>query len=132
MLITEINVLIVDDVNSMRVNIRELLRGAGFRTVRVASSVEEAKPLLEAEPFQLVLADLHMEPLNGMDFLQYVRAHPVHKGIAFVLVTAENTKEHVIGAITAGVDDYIMKPFTAVQLQNKVYGVLQRKKVIGL
>jgi two-component system chemotaxis response regulator CheY len=73
-----------------------------------------------------------MEPLNGMDFLHYVRGHPVHKGIAFVLVTAENTKEQVIGAITAGVDDYIMKPFTAVQLQNKVYGVLQRKKVIGL
>jgi len=131
MLITDINVLVVDDVNAMRVNIRELLKGVGFRTVKVASSVDEAKPLLEADPVHLVLADLHMEPLNGLDFLQYVRAHPAYKTVPFVMVTAENAKENVIAAITAGVDDYIMKPFTAVQLQNKVYAVLQRKKVIG-
>jgi two-component system chemotaxis response regulator CheY len=130
MLITDINVLVVDDVNAMRVNIRELMKSAGFRSVKVAAGVEEAKPLLEAEPIHLVLADLHMEPLTGLDFLHYVRAHPLYKSVPFVMVTAENTKEHVIGAITAGVDDYIMKPFTAVQLQNKVYTVLQRKKVI--
>ena len=130
MLITDINVLVVDDVNAMRVNIRELLKSVGFRMVKVASSVEEAKPILETDAFHLVLADLHMEPLSGLDFLQYVRAHPFYKSVPFVMVTAENAKENVIAAITAGVDDYIMKPFTAVQLQNKVYAVLQRKKVI--
>jgi two-component system chemotaxis response regulator CheY len=131
MLITDINVLVVDDVNAMRVNIRELLKGVGFRVVKVASSVEEAKPLLEAEPIHLILADMHMEPLNGIDFLHYVRAHPNYKAVPYVMVTAENAKENVIEAITSGVDDYIMKPFTAVQLQNKVYTVLQRRKVIG-
>lgn len=132
MLLSEVNVLIVDDVNSMRVNIRDLLKAAGFSTIKVSSSVDEAKRILETEPFHLVLCDLHMEPLNGMDFLAYVRAHPVYKLVPFVMVTAENTKEQVLTAIVAGVDDYIMKPFTAVQLQNKIYGVLQKKKVIGL
>ncbi len=131
MLLSDVNVLVVDDVNSMRVNIRDLLKAAGFSVVRVAANVDEAKKLLEAEKIHLVLSDLHMEPLNGLDFLGYVRGHPLYKGVPFLMVTAENTKEHVIGAIAAGVDDYIMKPFTAVQLQNKVYGVLQRKKVIG-
>jgi two-component system chemotaxis response regulator CheY len=131
MLLTEVNVLVVDDVNSMRVNIRDLLKGAGFSKVKVAGGVDDAKKLLEDEPIHLVLSDLHMEPLNGLDFLAYVRSHPVYKTVPFLMVTAENTKEHVLGAIAAGVDDYIMKPFTAVQLQNKVYGVLQRKKVIG-
>lgn len=131
MLREEVGILVVDDVNTMRVQIKDLLKTFGFKKITLASNGEEAKGFLEAEPIHLILCDWHMAPVDGMEFLKYVRAHDTHKGTAFVMVTAEGTKEKVVEAIKSGVDDYLVKPLTPVQIQNKVYGVLLRKQVLA-
>jgi two-component system chemotaxis response regulator CheY len=130
MRLDEVGVLVVDDVNAMRVHIRDLLRESGLTKVSVAPSGPAAKQLLELQPFHLVLADWQMEPTDGMELLTYVRGHPDYKNIAFILVTAENTKEKVLQAIKAGVDDYLVKPITAAQVKTKVFDTLLRKKLI--
>lgn len=132
MLINEVNILVVDDVNAVRFQIKDLLKGMGFRQIQATGSAEEAKVLLDVESFHLVLADWHMTPTDGLDFLKWVRSNPNPKisQVPFILVTGESTKEKVIEAVQAGVDDYIVKPLTIGQVQNRVLGVLTKKKVV--
>ncbi|MGK5089600.1 response regulator [Bdellovibrionota bacterium FG-2] len=130
MLREDINILVVDDVNSIRIHVKELLRTCGFKKIVTASGGEEAKVLLETQPFQLILCDWHMDPTTGFELLRYTRNHPQFCGIAFILVTAENTRDRVLDAVAAGVDDYIVKPLTQAQIQNKVYSVLLKRKVL--
>ncbi len=126
----EVQCLVVDDVNSMRVQLKDLMRMFGFNHIKTVGNGEEAKEALASQTFHVVLADWHMEPTNGLDLLKYVRSQPKLKDIAFLMVTAESTKERVVEAIKAGVDDYLIKPLTILQVQNKVYGVLFKKKII--
>lgn len=129
--IKEVSVLVIDDVNTMRIQIKELLRGFGIPKVATCSSGEEAKKLLEAGSFQLVLSDWHMAPVDGMELLQWLRAHAKLQETAFIMVTAENTKDRVLDAILWGVDDYIVKPLTGGLIQTRVMGVLKKRKVIA-
>jgi two-component system chemotaxis response regulator CheY len=124
----ESRILIVDDVNTMRMQIKELLKAFGFQHLSMVSNGEEAKIELAKNPYDLILADWHMEPCDGLQLLKYVRQEPNFKAIAFVLITAESTKERVIEAIKAGVDDYLIKPLTRVQIETKVYSVLLKKR----
>ena len=130
MLREEVKILVIDDVNTMRVQIKELLKTFGFRQITLAASGEAAKAMMETGGFNLILCDWHMSPGDGMEFLLYVRNHPDFKAVPFIMVTAESTKELVLQAIKSGVDDYLIKPLTIVQIQNKVYGVLLRKQVL--
>jgi two-component system chemotaxis response regulator CheY len=127
----EVSILVVDDVNTMRVQIRELLKSFGFRKVTICPSGQDAKKFLETDLFHLVLCDWHMAPGDGVDLLQFIRTHPVISDTAFVMVTAENTRDKVMEAIRSGVDDYLVKPLTPAQIQSKVYGVLIKKKVLS-
>jgi two-component system chemotaxis response regulator CheY len=131
MLREEVGILVVDDVNTMRVQIKELLVSFGFRNVTLAGNGEEAKSILAANPIHLILADWYMTPTDGIELLKHVRSTDKLKAIPFVMVTAEGTKEKVVEAIKSGVDDYLVKPLTPVQIQNKVYGVLLRKQVLA-
>src|SRR5947209_13795394 len=130
MLREDVSILVVDDVASMRAQIKDLLKSFGFKKVRVAESGQEGKASLEQEATHLILCDWHMENGDGMEFLKYVREHPNFKGIPFIMVTAESTKEKVVEAIKSGVDDYLVKPLTLAQIQNKIFGVLLRKQVL--
>lgn len=130
MLREEVSVLVVDDVNSMRVQIKELLKGVGFRKVFVAESGEQAKKLIEQDKYHLFMVDWQMAPTDGLEFLKYIRSHPDYKESAFIMVTAENTKEKVIEAVKSGVDDYLVKPVTPANIQSKVFGVLLKKKIL--
>jgi two-component system chemotaxis response regulator CheY len=130
MLREEIGVLIVDDVNAMRVQVRELLKTLGFRKLVLASNGQEAVQRLGEETIHLILSDWHMAPMGGMELLKYVRSNPTYANVAFVMLTGESTKESVVEAIKAGVDDYLLKPATAAQFQGKVYGVLLRRQIL--
>lgn len=121
-------ILVVDDVNTMRTQISDLLKGFGFPNVTTVGNGEEAKVALANGKFNLVLSDWHMEPTNGMELLKFVRTTPTLQGIAFVMVTAESTKERVVEAIKAGVDDYLVKPLTRAQIETKVYTILLKKR----
>src|SRR4051812_8499744 len=119
MLREEVCILVVDDVNTMLVQITDLLRGFGFKNFHTAENGEKAKILIEAKSPHLVLCDWHMAPTDGIELLKYVRGSEKHKGVAFIMVTAESTKEQVMEAIKHGVDDYLVKPLTLEQIQNK-------------
>ncbi len=124
--------MIVDDVNAVRFQVKDLLRGMGFRKVQSVGTTAEAKVLLDTEEFQLILCDWHMEPMDGIAFLREVRtsSNPKIAQVSFIMVTGESTKEKVVEAVTAGVDDYIVKPLTIGQVQNRVLGVLTKKKIL--
>lgn len=130
MTLDEVAILVVDDVNAMRIHIRDLLKETGFGKISVASNGPAAKQLMEMERFHLILADWQMAPTDGMDLLKYVRANPTYKEAAFVMITAESTKEKVLEAIKAGVDDYLVKPVTAQQIKIKVFDLLLKKKIL--
>lgn len=129
----EVSILVVDDVNSIRVHVRELLKSFGFKKVTIAQSSQDALTILASEKIDLVLADWHMDgsTTSGLDLLKIVRSIEAYRAIPFVLVTGESTKEYVLQAIQAGVDDYVVKPLTLVQIQSKVYSVLLKKGVLG-
>jgi two-component system chemotaxis response regulator CheY len=125
----DVKILIIDDVNAVRIQLRDLLRTFGFKNVKLAANAQEAKAALESEPFHLVLCDWHMTPVTGFEFLTFVRQHPAFGKIPFIMVTAETTREMVLDAIKSGVDDYIIKPLTLNHM-SKVYSVLLKRQVL--
>jgi two-component system chemotaxis response regulator CheY len=127
----DVNVLIVDDVKTMRIQLKDLLKSFGYKKITTAGSGEEAKTFFVAEKFNLILSDWHMSPGSGLDLLKYVRSQPELKSTPFILITAEGTKDNVVDAIGAGVDDYLVKPITMEQLSTKVNSLLAKKQVIS-
>lgn len=126
----EVSVLVVDDVNTMRVQIKELLNSFGFRKITAVEGGEAAKAALASNTFHLVLCDWHMEPTDGIAVLKHVRAQPQTKNMAFIMVTAENSMEKVGEAVALGVDDYIIKPLTMETIETKINKVLVKKQVL--
>lgn len=126
-----LSVLIVDDVNVVRNQIREMLLSIGVKTVFVASNGEEAKVWLETETIDFVLADWHMSPTNGLDLLKYLRQeNPAGNRIAYVMISADSVKERVMASVQAGVDSYLLKPVTVVQLNQKLIQVATKRGLL--
>lgn len=127
MRIQDLHVLVADDVNAMRAQIRDLLKGVGFEKIHLVSSGQEALEMLERHNMHLVLSDWRMEPVGGVDLLKQIRNHPQYHKLAFVMVTAEGAKDLVVQAIQAGVDDYLVKPLTSEAIQSKVFKTLIKR-----
>lgn len=119
-----INVLIVDDYRSMLRIIQNLLKQLEFNNVDEAMDGEQALAKLRAGNFGLVLSDWNMAPMTGLDLLKEVRADGRLKNLPFIMVTAESKTENVLAAKRAGVSNYIMKPFNAETLRDKIAKVL--------
>jgi two-component system, chemotaxis family, chemotaxis protein CheY len=121
---TSIPVLIIDDYQTMLRIVRNLLRRIGFTDVDKARNGREALEKLNERPYGLVISDWNMAPMTGYELVQQVRAHPMLQKLPFIMVTAEARRENVIAAKQAGVDNYIVKPFSAETLRAKVSTVL--------
>lgn len=117
-------VLVVDDYNTMRRIIRNLLKQLGFDNVDEAADGGEAFTKLHEKNYGLVISDWNMEPMTGMELLKKVRADAKVKNLPFIMVTAESKPENVIAAKQAGVSNYIVKPFNAETLKTKMSSVL--------
>ncbi|MEE8399910.1 MAG: response regulator [Desulfobacterales bacterium] len=121
----EMKILIVDDFATMRRILKSVLRQIGFTNIREADDGNVALRLLKKEAVDLVLCDWNMPEMPGIDLLKAVRADDELKNIPFVMVTAEAQKEHILAAVKAGVSSYVVKPFTAEAVEqklNKVFG----------
>jgi len=115
------NVLIVDDYKTMLRIIRNLLKQLGFNNVDEALDGTQALELMKHKHYGLVISDWNMEPMTGIDLLQAVRANDdKHKDVPFIMVTAESKAENVIAAKQAGASNYIVKPFNADTLKQKI------------
>jgi two-component system chemotaxis response regulator CheY len=118
-------VLVVDDYSTMRRIIRNLLTQIGYTDVDEASDGGDALTKLRQVHYGLVISDWNMEPMTGYDLLKQVRADDKLKATPFIMVTAESKTDNVIAAKKAGVDNYIVKPFNAATLQQKINAVMQ-------
>ena len=117
------NVLIVDDYKTMLRIIRNLLKQLGFDNVDEASDGATALQRLREKDFGLVISDWNMEPMTGLQLLKEVRSDAKLAHIPFVMVTAESKTENVIAAKEAGVTNYIVKPFNAETMKQKLTAV---------
>ncbi len=116
-------VLVVDDYKTMVRLIQNLLKELGFNNLDEASNGVEALAKLRQDSFGLVISDWNMEPMTGYELLQAVRADANLKALPFILVTAESKIENVVAAKKAGVNNYIVKPFNAATLKQKMTAV---------
>ena len=113
-------VLVVDDFESMRRIVGQLLRDMGFRDVTLADDGATALALLRQDDFGLLLTDWHMPQMDGLDLVRAVRADPRLNAIPILMVSAEATREQIIEAVRAGVNGYVVKPFTPQILSAKI------------
>ncbi len=120
----DMSVLIVDDYKTMLRVIRNLLKQIGFNNVDEASDGNEALSLAMGKKYGLIISDWHMEPMTGLQLLKAVRGNESLKQVPFIMITAESKTENVIAAKDAGVNSYIVKPFNADTLRNKMGAVL--------
>jgi two-component system chemotaxis response regulator CheY len=116
-------ILIVDDYKTMLRIIRNLLKQLGFENVDEAIDGSTALKSLRDKDYGLVISDWNMEPMTGLQLLREVRADGKLKHIPFIMVTAESKTENVIAAKEAGVTNYIVKPFNAETLKQKLVTV---------
>ncbi len=121
MSVHNMNILIVDDYKTMLRIIRNLLKQLGFNNVDEASDGAGALELLKDNEYGLVISDWNMEPMTGIELLKEVRSNgDKHKDVPFIMVTAESKTENVIAAKEAGASNYIVKPFNAETLKQKM------------
>ena len=113
-------ILVVDDFNTMRRIIKTCLKQLGMDNITEAEDGQQALLKLQAGDFKLVISDWNMPNMLGIDLLKAVRADERLKAIPFLMVTAEAQKENILEAVKAGVSNYIIKPFTADALQQKL------------
>ncbi len=113
-------ILIVDDFSTMRRIIRNILKQLGFVTVEEAEDGSVAFEKLKGADYDFVITDWNMPNMTGLDLLKEIRANEKLKDLKILLVTAEAEKENIIQAAQAGVNDYVVKPFTADVLEQKI------------
>ncbi|MBI3418665.1 MAG: response regulator [Proteobacteria bacterium] len=118
------NVLIVDDYKTMLRIMENLLKQIGFKNVFEATEGGAALSMLHEKNYGLVISDWNMEPMTGLQFLKQVRGDAKLKNLPFIMVTAESKPQNVIAAKEAGVNNYIVKPFNAEVLKEKIATVL--------
>jgi two-component system, chemotaxis family, chemotaxis protein CheY len=124
--VSEISVLIVDDSFVMRRILERALRQAGLEIAEVfeASDGAEALDVLKKQQVDLILSDLNMPRMGGLELLRHIRAHRLAAGVPVVMVTTESGEESVREAIAAGAQGYIRKPFTAEQVKQRVLSLM--------
>ena len=125
---TDMKILVVDDFSTMRRIIKNLLRDLGFNNTSEADDGLTALPMLKSGNYDLLVTDWNMPGMQGIDLLKAVRAESDEKlkSIPVLMVTAEQKKEQIVEAAQAGVNGYIVKPFTALILKEKLEKIFAR------
>ncbi|GHB62288.1 response regulator [Psychrosphaera saromensis] len=119
-------ILVVDDFSTMRRIIKNLLRDLGFTNVQEADDGSTALPMLQNGHFDFVVTDWNMPGMQGIDLLREIRKDDNLKHMPVMMVTAEAKKEQIVAAAQAGVNGYIVKPFTAATLKGKLEKIFER------
>ncbi|MBK1716719.1 chemotaxis response regulator CheY [Thiocystis violacea] len=119
-------ILIVDDFSTMRRIIKNLLRELGFNNTMEADDGSTALPMLKNGGFDFLVTDWNMPNMEGIALLKAVRADPMLKSLPVLMVTAEAKRDQIVEAAQAGVNGYIVKPFTAETLKEKIDKIFER------
>ncbi|MCH8041263.1 MAG: chemotaxis response regulator CheY [Nitrospinae bacterium] len=124
-------VLVVDDMSTMRRIVRNVLKQIGYTSVEEAPDGQEALKRLKGGGFGLVVTDWNMPVMTGLELLKAIRADAELKILPVLMVTAEAQKENIIEAIQSGVSNYVVKPFTAEALLEKLTKVFAKKTPVN-
>jgi two-component system, chemotaxis family, chemotaxis protein CheY len=119
-------ILIVDDFSTMRRIIKNLLRDLGFTNTQEADDGVTALPMLRNGEFDFLVTDWNMPGMTGIDLLKQVRSDPKLVSLPVLMVTAEAKRDQIIEAAQAGVNGYVVKPFTAQVLKEKIDKIFER------
>ncbi|MCK1787655.1 MULTISPECIES: chemotaxis response regulator CheY [Pseudomonas] len=119
-------ILIVDDFSTMRRIIKNLLRDLGFTNTVEADDGLTAIPILNSGSIDFLVTDWNMPGMTGIDLLRHVRADEKLRSLPVLMVTAEAKREQIIEAAQAGVNGYVVKPFTALALKEKIEKIFER------
>jgi len=122
---TSIKVLIVDDFATMRRILKNILKQIGFKNLLEADDGTTALEVMERESVDLIISDWNMPKMTGLELLKAVRGSDKFKRTPFLMVTAEAQKQNVIEAVQAGVSNYVVKPFTAEAISEKLEKILK-------
>ncbi|MFQ5469305.1 MAG: chemotaxis response regulator CheY [Gammaproteobacteria bacterium] len=122
----EMKILIVDDFSTMRRIIKNLLRDLGFNNTEEADDGNTALPMLQTGKFEFLITDWNMPGMEGIDLLKAVRADDSLSTLPVLMVTAESKKEQIVEAAQAGVNGYVVKPFNAATLKEKIEKIFER------
>jgi len=120
------SILVVDDFPTMRRIVRSLLKELGFTNVEEAEDGQEALDKLKSGDFEFVVSDWNMPNLDGLEMLKQIRADEAMKALPVLMVTAEAKKENIVAAAQAGANGYIVKPFTAATLEEKLNKIFEK------
>ncbi len=119
-------ILVVDDFSTMRRIIKNLLKDLGFTNIQEADDGNTALPMLQQGDFNFVVTDWNMPGMQGIDLLRAIRSNDKLKHLPVLMVTAEAKKEQIVAAAQAGVNGYVVKPFTAATLKEKLDKIFER------
>ncbi|AOM01348.1 chemotaxis protein CheY [Cobetia marina] len=123
---TSLRILVVDDFPTMRRIVRNLLKELGFTNVEEAEDGQQALEALRQGSYGLVISDWNMPNLDGLQMLRQIRASEALASLPVLMVTAEAKKENIIAAAQAGASGYVVKPFTAAVLEEKLAKVFEK------
>jgi two-component system chemotaxis response regulator CheY len=118
--------LVVDDFSTMRRIVKNLLKELGYANVDEAEDGVQALAKLRSEPFDFVVSDWNMPNMDGLTMLQNIRADAALAKLPVLMVTAEAKKENIIAAAQAGANGYVVKPFTAATLDEKLNKIFEK------
>jgi len=123
----QMRILIVDDFASMRQIVRKSLSALGFDNVlEAAGALDAVRKIENGEEFDLIISDWNMPNMTGLELLTYIRGSEKMGRVPFLMITAEAQRENIIQAAKAGVSQYIVKPFTAEALQQKLDSIFHK------
>ncbi|HEV7607595.1 MAG TPA: chemotaxis response regulator CheY [Steroidobacteraceae bacterium] len=125
----EMKFLVVDDYSTMRRIVKNLLHDLGYANVTEADDGNTALPLLQNGAFDFLITDWNMPGMAGLDLLKAVRANDKLKKLPVLMLTAEAKREQIVEAAQAGVNGYVIKPFTAATLKEKIDKILESRAV---
>jgi len=122
----DINILVVDDFSTMRKIIKNLLHELGFANITEADDGTTALPMLQKYEFDFLVTDWIMPRMQGIDLVKEIRKDPNLSSLPVLMVTAEAKREHIVEAAKAGVNGYVVKPFTTQILKKKIDMIFER------
>jgi len=128
---TNLKILVVDDFPTMRRIIRSLLNELGFSNIEEAEDGAIGLEKLRDGRFQFVISDWNMPNMDGLTMLQTIRSDPTLAKLPVLMVTAEARKENIIAAAKAGANGYVVKPFTAATLEEKITRIFEKLAAEG-
>ncbi|HET6514303.1 MAG TPA: chemotaxis response regulator CheY [Thermodesulfovibrionales bacterium] len=122
----KMKILVIDDFSTMRRIVKNILKQLGYENIEEAEDGLQAYTKLKNDAFGFVVSDWNMPNMDGLELLKKVRSDPELKALPVLMVTAEAEKEKVVEAIKAGVNNYIVKPFTAEVLKEKMDKIFEK------